>query len=75
MVPLLDGYSEVGAHVRRNLCYLICLRHLIRVRAVKNRIFPQKRHIFIRACAPCSELPSHISTMINLTRKLRNLVM
>ena len=31
---ILDGNSEIGAHVRSNLCYLICLRHLIRPRAV-----------------------------------------
>ena len=30
--------SEVGAHVRSNLCYLICLKHLIRSRGVTNRI-------------------------------------
>ena len=29
MVLTLDGNSEIGAHVRSNLCYLICLRHLI----------------------------------------------
>ena len=27
MVLILDGNPEVGAYVRRNLCYLICLRH------------------------------------------------
>ena len=27
MVPILDGNSEICAHVRSNLCYLICLRH------------------------------------------------
>ena len=29
MVLILDGNSEIGAHVRSNLCYLIFLRHLI----------------------------------------------
>ena len=33
MVLILDGNSEIGAHVRSNLCYFICLRHLIRSRA------------------------------------------
>ena len=33
MVLILDGNSEMGAHVRRNLCYLMCLMHLIRLRA------------------------------------------
>ena len=36
---LLDGNLSRGAHVRRNLFYSTCLRHLIRSRAVTNRIF------------------------------------
>ena len=36
MVLMLDGSSEIGKHRRSNLCYLICLRHLIRSRAVTN---------------------------------------
>ena len=35
MVLILDGESDNGAHVRRNFCYLICSRHLIRPRAFK----------------------------------------
>ena len=31
--------SDIGAHVWCNLCYLICLRHLIRLRAGTARIF------------------------------------
>ena len=27
MVLVLDGNSEIGAHVRSYLCYLICIRH------------------------------------------------
>ena len=30
MVHILDGNSEIVAHVKSNLCSLICLRHLIR---------------------------------------------
>ena len=30
---------EIGAYARSNICYLICLRHLIRSRAVTNWIF------------------------------------
>ena len=30
---------KIGAHIRSNLCYLICLRQWIRSRAVKSRIF------------------------------------
>ena len=55
---LLDGYSEIGSHVRSNLC----LRHLIRSRAVTN-FFSPKRPTFIYACATYSELPSNISSM------------
>ena len=59
MVLILDGNSEIGAHVWSNLCYLICLRHLIRSKTVTNLIFP----IFLHACATCSKLPSDISNM------------
>ena len=38
MVLILDGNPEIGVHVRSNLCYFICLRHLLRSRAVTNRI-------------------------------------
>ena len=41
---VLDGNSKMGTHVRSNLCYLICLQHLIRsdqIRAViKLNSFP-----------------------------------
>ena len=43
---LIDGNSEIGAHVRSNLCYLICLRHLIRSRAVTNRISISEKTYF-----------------------------
>ena len=39
---LLDGNSEIGAHVKSNLCYLICSRHLICSRADTKRIFIRK---------------------------------
>ena len=35
MVLMFDGNSKICAHVRNNLCYLICLRHLISSRAVQ----------------------------------------
>ena len=54
---------KLDAHVRSNLCYLICLRHLLRSRAVMNRIFSPKRPMFVHACATSSELPSNISTV------------
>ena len=63
MALILDGISEIGANVGRNLSYLICLRHLIRSRAITNWIFSPNMHIFLHACAICSELPSYIGTM------------
>ena len=39
MVLVLDSYSELGVDARSNPCYLICLKYLIRLRAVTNRIF------------------------------------
>ena len=29
LVLISDGNSEIGAHVRSNLCSLVCLRHLL----------------------------------------------
>ena len=46
MVLILDGKSEIVAHVRSNLCYLICFGHLIRSRACTNRIFFPPKSIF-----------------------------
>ena len=57
MVLILDGNTEIGAHVRTNLFKafdLIKSSH-------KSDIFSPKRHIFLYACAICSELPSNIS--------------
>ena len=60
----IDGKSEIGVQLRRNICYLVSLRHLIRSRAVTNLIlFSPLRPIFLHACATCSELPSDIGTM------------
>ena len=50
-VLILDGNSEhvthpwrkMGAQVRSNLCYLICLRHLIRSREEAHLIFSSKK--------------------------------
>ena len=39
MVLMLDGNSKIGAPVRSNFCYLICLRHLLRSREVTNPFF------------------------------------
>ena len=34
MVLILDDNSEIGVHLRSNLCYLISVRHWIKSRAV-----------------------------------------
>ena len=36
IVFIIDGNSKIGVHVRTNLCYIICLRNLIRSRAATN---------------------------------------
>ena len=43
---ILGGNSKLGAHVSRNLCYLICLRHLIGSMAVENLDFYYKKTQF-----------------------------
>ena len=65
MVLVLDvKMSEISAHTVAVSLNLICIRQLIRARAVQNRIFfPIKKTIFLNACATCFELPSNISTM------------
>ena len=57
MVLILDGDSEIGSHVISNIWYLICSRHLIRSRAVANRILFLLKDLF--PCAIYSELPSN----------------
>ena len=71
MVLICDGNSEIGAHVESNLCYLICLRHLIRSKAVTNRIYfsPETLFFFLHGCAICSKLSSYISTMEEIACK------
>ena len=53
----------IGAHVRNNLDYFICLRQLIRSRAVTNRMFFIRKELF-HMCATYFVLPSDISTMV-----------
>ena len=55
MLLILDLSPEIGAHVWSNLCYLIYLRHLIRMKAVTNQIFFEIQ-IFIRAHILCYHL-------------------
>ena len=67
MVPILDGNSEIVAHERRNLVYLICLRFLIiwvAGSSNKSDILCLLKHIFpLCARATGSELPSNISAL------------
>ena len=65
MVVILDCISEKGAQERSNLYYLICLRHLIRSRAVTNWLFfSPKRPICLHAWATYSILPSNINLKV-----------
>ena len=60
---MFNDNSEIGSHVRINLCYSICVRHLIRSRAETNRIFSERT--FLKMCAKWSELPFNVSTMLH----------
>ena len=46
MILILIGNSEIDAHVRSDLCYFICLCHLIKMKVVRNRLFPLEKPIF-----------------------------
>ena len=37
VLVVLESNSEIGEQVRNNICYLICLRHLIRSREIKKK--------------------------------------
>ena len=56
MVLMFEGISEIGAHVKRNPCYLSGSRHSIR-----SYFFG--RLIFLHTGEKCSELSSNIRTM------------
>ena len=65
MVLILDGNSEIDAHVNSDLCYPICFRHLISSRA--NLIFVENTYFTanVRNILTCHliYLTSNISTM------------
>ena len=63
MVLVLDGISQKGAHVRSNLCYLTCLRLLIKREPAQIGYFSPKRPFFDHACATCTELPSNVTML------------
>ena len=50
MVLILQGNSEIGAHVRSEIGYLIYLRHLNRSRAVTNLMIAITIDIFAYFC-------------------------
>ena len=58
-------FRNIGAHVRSNICYLICLMHLFRSRDVTHRI------LFIRKYLLFFMHPSNISTIAKLLPKFR----
>ena len=45
-VLILDGNSEIGAHIGSSIFSLICFRRLFRSRTVTNRIFLSEKTIF-----------------------------
>ena len=58
MALILDGESEISAHVWSNLCYQIYLRRLIRSRSVTNLFFFSGKAFFP------SELPATVCPKI-----------
>ena len=46
MVLILDDNSEIGAHVRSNLCYLICLKGLFTDFTRCQKPFPAQECVF-----------------------------
>ena len=63
MVLILDGNSDIGVHVRSNLCYLTCLRQLNRSRAVTNRILFLLRKTYISFLRVQHVLSYHITNI------------
>ena len=59
LLDVLDGSSVMGAHIRNNLCYLICYLAFDKIKSNHNRIFS----ILLHACVTCSGLPFNICTM------------
>ena len=61
--------QKIGAHVWGTLCYLICLRHLIRSKTVTNQILFLRKDLFSYMRAQ-HELASSIITMDPLHKKV-----
>ena len=58
MVIILDGNSEIGAHVRSDLGYLF--RTFVKIKSI---FFSQIRPFLILTCATYSELPCSINVL------------
>ena len=67
LVLILYANSEIGAHIRVNLYWLICLT--LNWKQLQIVCFSPERPIFLHACAICSELPSNFSAMLRETGK------
>ena len=68
MVFILDACSFHYAHIWSKYGISICWRHLFTSKETSYPIFFRKWPILHHACATCSELQSHISTMIFTVR-------
>ena len=69
MVLILDGNSEIGAHVWSEIGAKICLRHLFRSTAVAGLKSLLNRPVCLPTGAPIAELPSDIVTADIVDRK------
>ena len=58
--------KKISAHVRSNLCDVICFRHLIISEQSYIGFIVPKRPIDLHECATCFELPSNIITMMKI---------
>ena len=63
-VVVLDGDSEIDAHINSKLANMICLRHWFMSLII---FFLQKRPVSLHACTTCSELPSTMDNANLLT--------
>ena len=72
MVLILDDNSEIGALVKSNIRYVICLWYLIKS-TVTNRIFFRKTFSFMRARHVLALLVKTLNTAL-LTGKIRILI-
>ena len=74
MVFILDGNSEIGAHIRGDFCYLICLTHLIRSREVTDLIFYLEKTYFRLYVRNKFRVTNNISTMSAISIKPESLI-